>query len=66
MGYPDLTRSVGPSRADDAEYVRLISKLFRSSATPRTAAAQLDYILRSHVHGASGRRPCSGPQIVGG
>jgi pimeloyl-ACP methyl ester carboxylesterase len=46
-GTPDLTRMVNPSRADDAEYVRLNSKLFRSSATPRTAAAQCDYILRS-------------------
>ena len=42
-----MTRLFNPGRADDAEYVRLVSKMVRSSATPRTAAAQYDYILRS-------------------
>ena len=46
-GTPELTRLFNPGRADDAEYVRLVSKMVRSSATPRTAAAQYDYILRS-------------------
>jgi class 3 adenylate cyclase len=46
-GTPDLTRSFDPGRADDAEWVRLTSKIVRSSATPRTAAAQYNYILRS-------------------
>jgi class 3 adenylate cyclase len=46
-GTPDLTRSFDQSRADDAEWVRLASKMIRSSATPRAAAAQYNYILRS-------------------
>jgi class 3 adenylate cyclase len=46
-GTPDLTRSFNQSRADDAEWVRLASKMVRSSATPRAAAAQYNYILRS-------------------
>jgi class 3 adenylate cyclase len=46
-GTPDLTRSFDQSRADDAEWVRLASKMVRSSATPRAAAAQYNYILRS-------------------
>lgn len=46
-GTPELTRLFNPGRADGAEYVRLVSKMIRSSATPRTAAAQYSYILRS-------------------
>ena len=46
-GTPDLTRSFNQSRADDAEWVRLVSKMTFSSATPRAAAAQYNYILRS-------------------
>ena len=46
-GTPELTRLFNPGRADDTEYVRLVSKMIRSSATPRMAAAQYDYILRS-------------------
>ena len=46
-GTPEFTRLINPGRADDAEYVRLVSKMIRSGATPRTAAAQYDYILRS-------------------
>lgn len=46
-GTPELTRLFDPGRADDAEWVRLVSKMVRSSATPRTAAAQYSYILRS-------------------
>ena len=46
-GTLDFTRMVIPSLSDDAEYLRLVSQLIRSSATPRTAAAQWDYIMRS-------------------
>jgi class 3 adenylate cyclase len=46
-GTPELTRLYAPRRADDAEYIRLVSKMIRASATPRTAAAQYNYILRS-------------------
>jgi class 3 adenylate cyclase len=46
-GTRDLARLIVPSLADDAEHMRLVSKLERSSATPRAAAAQYDYLLRS-------------------
>jgi pimeloyl-ACP methyl ester carboxylesterase len=45
-GTRDLARLIAPSLADDAEHMRLVSKLERSSATPRGAAAQYDYMLR--------------------
>jgi class 3 adenylate cyclase len=51
-GTSDFTRLLNPSNEDDAEHIRLISKLFRSSATPRSAAAQFDYILRADVRDA--------------
>jgi class 3 adenylate cyclase len=51
-GTPELTRLANPSMADDAEWVRLTSKAIRCSSTPRTAAAQFDYILRSDVRQA--------------
>jgi class 3 adenylate cyclase len=46
-GTPDFVRLITPSLADDAEYLRLISRQQRSSATPRAAAAQTGYMLRS-------------------
>jgi len=46
-GTPEFTRLINPGRADDAEYVRLVSKMIRSGSTPRTAAAQYNYLLRS-------------------
>jgi len=46
-GTPELTRLLVPSMAEDAEYIDATSRLIRSSVTPRTAAAQYDYILRS-------------------
>jgi class 3 adenylate cyclase len=46
-GTPDFARLINPSLADDANYVNLVSKLQRSSATPRAAAAQYDYMLRT-------------------
>jgi class 3 adenylate cyclase len=46
-GTAELTRLFNPAMADDTEWVRLASKMTRSSATPRTAAAQYNYILRS-------------------
>ena len=46
-GSLDLARLIVPSMADDAEHMRLVAKLERSSATPRAAAAQYDYMLRS-------------------
>ena len=46
-GTSDFARLINPSLADDAEYVRLVAKMERSSVTPRGAAAQYDYMLRS-------------------
>ncbi len=46
-GTPDFARLINPSLADDANYVSLVAKMQRSSATPRAAAAQYDYMLRS-------------------
>lgn len=46
-GTPELTRLFHPRMADDAEWLRLTSKMTRSSATPRAAAAQYNYIFRS-------------------
>jgi class 3 adenylate cyclase/pimeloyl-ACP methyl ester carboxylesterase len=51
-GTPELVRLAARSRADDAESIRFLSRLFRSSATPRTAAAQYDYTLRRDVRQA--------------
>ena len=46
-GTPDFARLINPSLADDADYMSLVSKMQRSSATPRAAAAQYDYMLRT-------------------
>jgi class 3 adenylate cyclase len=46
-GTPDLTRLVLPSAAADPATLGMVAKLIRSSATPRTAAAQYDYMLRN-------------------
>lgn len=52
-GTPEVARLIMPSMADDTEYLRLVSKAQRSSATPRAAAAQYDIMLRSlDVRGA--------------
>jgi class 3 adenylate cyclase len=45
-GAPDLNRLATPSRAEDREFLDRFGSLLRSSATPRMAAAQYDYILR--------------------
>jgi class 3 adenylate cyclase len=46
-GTEDLQRLFNPGRANDPEFIRLAAKMVRSSATPRSAGAQLDYMLRS-------------------
>ncbi len=51
-GTDELTRLANPSMADDTEWIRFTSKAIRSSTTPRTAAAQFNYILRSDVRQA--------------
>jgi class 3 adenylate cyclase/alpha-beta hydrolase superfamily lysophospholipase len=45
-GTPELVRLAMPSRADDVEFLERAGTMIRSSATPRTAAAQFDYLLR--------------------
>lgn len=45
-GTPELVRPAMPSRAEDAEFLERVSTMIRSSATPRTAAAQYDHLLR--------------------
>lgn len=51
-GTDELTRLANPSMSEDAEWIRFTSKAIRASATPRTAAAQYDYILRNDVRQA--------------
>ena len=46
-GTPDFFRLANPSLADDPDTLRAHSKMARSSVTPRSAAAQYDYILRN-------------------
>jgi class 3 adenylate cyclase len=46
-GTLDSVRAVNPGMSGDADFVHHLARQFRSAATPRTAAAQYDYILRS-------------------
>jgi class 3 adenylate cyclase len=45
-GNQELVRVAMPGRAEDVDYRERTSRMVRSSATPRTAAAQYDYLLR--------------------
>jgi class 3 adenylate cyclase len=46
-GTPELASAIAPSMADDREFVSFLARVARSVATPRAAAAQYSYILRS-------------------
>ena len=46
-GTPGLLTTGSPGLADDTESLDAFARMERASATPRTAAAQYDYILRS-------------------
>jgi len=46
-GTPELIRQTDPSMADHAAYLESTARMARAASTPRTAAAQYDYILRS-------------------
>jgi class 3 adenylate cyclase len=46
-GTASFLQIVSPSLANDARTLDAIARMHRSSATPRAAAAQLDYIMRS-------------------
>jgi class 3 adenylate cyclase len=45
-GTRDLLRLIFPSRTEDAQFMDQMGMVLRSSATPRAAAAQYDYLLR--------------------
>ena len=44
-GTPEMMRAVWPSRADDEEFIRLAARNLRASSSPRSAAAQYDYMM---------------------
>ena len=46
-GTPEWLLAFSPSLAQDPERLSFRTRLFRTSVTPRSAAAQLDYLLRS-------------------
>jgi class 3 adenylate cyclase len=46
-GKPELARLTNPSVGDDPTYLAAIAKVVRSAMTPRTAAAQYDYLMRN-------------------
>jgi len=46
-GTPELISLTDPSMADDMEYLQSTARMARAAATPRTAGAQYDYILRT-------------------
>jgi class 3 adenylate cyclase len=46
-GTPDLVKLSYPSRANDAEFAQSRAKTMRAAATPKSAAAQLRYMIES-------------------
>jgi class 3 adenylate cyclase len=46
-GTLELASLTNPDQADDPEWIRQAARMLRASATPRAAAAQYDYMLRS-------------------
>ena len=46
-GTPDIVKYGWPSRADDPEFAQWLAKASRASATPRSAAAQIRYMIES-------------------
>ena len=51
-GSPDMARLTNPSLPSDSDLVRRLARVIRCSATPRTAAAQLDVTLRADARQA--------------
>ena len=51
-GTLDFMRLVNPTSADDAEFMKLSTRMLRVSNTPRSAAAQYNYLLRRDVRQA--------------
>jgi class 3 adenylate cyclase len=46
-GTPKIVAMANPSMADDTEYLDFEAKILRGSASPRVAAAQFEYILKT-------------------
>jgi class 3 adenylate cyclase len=46
-GTPDLVPMAIPSRVDDPEYGQWVAKFLRALATPKNAAAQIRYVIKS-------------------
>jgi len=46
-GTTDFVDLINPSMAENPEFARFVAKMLRASATPRTAAALYNYILRT-------------------
>jgi class 3 adenylate cyclase/alpha-beta hydrolase superfamily lysophospholipase len=46
-GTPDMVTMAWPSQADDPEFAQWVAKVMRATATPRSAAAQIRYIIES-------------------
>ena len=46
-GTPELVRMAMADRAEDVDYIERAAAMTRSAATPRSAGAQYDYLLRS-------------------
>ncbi len=46
-GTPEFAQLMLPNMSENPEYLAHVAKMLRASATPRTAAAQFDYILRT-------------------
>lgn len=51
-GTLDFMRLINPTSAGDAEFMRLSTRMLRVSNTPRSAAAQYNYLLRRDVRPA--------------
>jgi class 3 adenylate cyclase len=50
-GTSEFARASFPSRADDEQFIRLASRMVRASASPRSAAAEVDYVTHVDVRG---------------
>ncbi len=61
-GTEELVKTTLPSHADDANFLRLATRLQRSATTPRTAAAQYRIYLECDVRHALGEVQC--PTLV--
>ena len=44
-GSEDIARATSPNRIHDREFIKAVARMYRASATPRTAAAQFRYFL---------------------